>query len=244
MSSRFEIVNWTMKNLRLNQLLGLSILLFLGLAQCKSDSGITTMDDGSIREVISKWDNGNEKIVHIKSETAGTYRELQFFETGEMGAWLDFVNGKKHGTEERHNRDGSLSILRHYEKGELHGNFRECDGTGQPISQGNYTQGKLNGPFQAFYPNGQISIRGNYNMEKKSGTWEHFTETGTLTKRSNYVEDKKHGQEVYWENGKVIKTTNYNNGKEAALIRERSYGGGSSYCYPGNGNCAPDESDM
>lgn len=155
---------------------------------------ISSCDDcPSNREVTETWENGSPKTeIQWFDRTDSTYRQLQFFENGQLRLEKIFTNGDLE------------KLTGYYETGEIEAVFiYEND---EPIAGSEYFKngqkmgevpreldGTIDSPVKYYYENGNLRADGEYKNDKPHGIWRDYDEQGNIT------------SEKLYENGKEIK---------------------------------------
>jgi len=150
-------------------------------------------DCPSNREVTETWENGIPKTeIQWFDRADSTYRQLQYFKTGQLRIEKIFNNGNLQ------------KLTGYYDTGEIEGLFVYVNG--EPVAGAEYYKngqkmgevpkeldGKINGPVKYYYENGDLRADGEYRNDKPHGIWRDYDEQGNITR------------ERYFENGKEIK---------------------------------------
>lgn len=72
--------------------------------------------------------------------------------------------------------------------------------------------GNFDGPTKNYYRNGKIKLVGYFKNNKKEGIWEDYDENGDIKRTLTFKDGELNGAANYYEDGKLVKKENYNNG--------------------------------
>lgn len=95
--------------------------------------------------VVSKWPNGNNKVVVLVKEKGGKQEkvgEVSYFENGKMEYSGEYKDGVEHGTWKYYFEDGTLRAEENWKEGVEEGEWREYHPDGQLKSAFLYRDGK------------------------------------------------------------------------------------------------------
>lgn len=73
---------------------------------------------------------------------------------------------------------------------------------------------------EVYFPNGKLQWQGTYKKTLEEGEWTYYYESGVVKSVQHYSKGKEHGQCIdYDAKGKLIKETNWVNGKEVKTVK-------------------------
>ena len=142
------------------------------------------------KRMISKNLNSTSKPI-IKEDSTP---EIEVIENG---LYEDFYNSK------------NLRTRGNYSNGKKVGLWEEWYENGQLKSRMEYQEGKKIGRLDTYHPNGQLKGRVNYVDGKEEGEIMVYSENGEILLIGIFKEGKQAGEWNYFENGKLIKTENF-----------------------------------
>lgn len=144
-----------------------------------------------------------------------------YYDTGELRLELKFQNGKEEGKALEYERDGRIITLLTYRNGFIY--------TEERINR--YDQeGKRTGVWRDLYSGGLVREEGNWANGLRNGVFKFFDKKGELEKLEKYqdgilvIDEAATAildiRQVYDENGKVISSGTYMQGKKQGNFRE------------------------
>ncbi|MFY0672775.1 MAG: hypothetical protein JXQ87_05200 [Bacteroidia bacterium] len=143
-------------------------------------------------EVTETWENGSPKTeIEWFNKTDSTYRQLQYFENGNISLEMIFTNSELE------------KLTGYYETGEIEGVF--IYENGETIAGSEYYKngqkmgevpreldGTINGHVAYYYENGNLRSEGEYKNDKRNGLWRDYDVQGNITSEKIY----EHGKQV------------------------------------------------
>ncbi len=171
------------------------LVLFFLIYACNYESIDLTIDDKNLtlsKGILSYKGKRYSGTLSSKIDTLTVNR-------------ISYLNGKKHGKEEKFFFNGKLAAVRFY------------------------THGKKSGTHKAWWDNGQLEFVYHFDTKgNKIGIHNEWYSNGQLAKAFNFTDGKQDGTQKMWDyNGKIKANYQVINGERFGLI-------GSINCKPNN----------
>ena len=116
----------------------------------------------------------------------------------------------KDGIFKEYFKDGTLSCVGQYSRGEKTGEWKYYLRNGLLKAVGKFSYGKMIGEWTWYRENGEVMQIGAFNDEKKSGSWRRYHPNGALYDEGKYIADKRVGEwRTYDADGRLAKTTRH-----------------------------------
>ena len=138
-------------------------------------------------------DNIAEKIIPANNDTSnvpqgytGTW--IDYYESGNLMAVIEYMQGKKHGKSMIYRESGSLQRIERYISGSKNGKWSYYDINENIIEEGVFLSGQRNGRWSTYHQNGKIFKSGFYNHGHKNGKWNKYDNKGNLVSVKDYDE--------------------------------------------------------
>jgi antitoxin component YwqK of YwqJK toxin-antitoxin module len=137
----------------------------------------------------------------------------------------NYVNGQKHGVQERWYDNSRQEYKENYVNGQLHGvQERWWYHNGRQANKENYVNGKKYGLQEDWYENGRQAYKWNYVNGQQHGVQEARFDNGQQQFKLNFVNGKEHGVQEYWyEDGQQDYKKYYLDGVEKSQQAYQSY---------------------
>ncbi len=150
------------------------LITFLSACQPSIKNLNLTNDDLAFKnEIILYKEKPYSGTLFSKNDTLTTYQAM-------------YVDGKKHGKEQKFFYNGTIAELRFYTQGKKSGTHRSWWNKEQLKSEYHFDNtGHYIGLQQEWYPNGQLAKEFNYTNGKENGTQKTWNSAGQIT--ANYV---------------------------------------------------------
>ncbi|MEO5570299.1 MAG: toxin-antitoxin system YwqK family antitoxin [Bacteroidia bacterium] len=140
--------------------------------------------------------------------------KVQFDESGYISVEASFRNGKLNGKRTEFRYGTVKKFFESYADGVLDGNKKTFYESGTLQEDGNYKKGKRDGLVKWFNQEEKPTIEYMYKMGVIEGSAKTFFASGKIQSEGNYKNDNETGEwKEYDEDGNLLKTTIYDNGK-------------------------------
>lgn len=201
--------------------------------ELKKKRVVITLPLPGIDKPTQAWYSDNNRIEAIGNEDASGVRKGKWiffknnFERSAEGVYSE--EGKKIGTWNYYNEDGSISSVENYETGEVNtyedgilsqhfflkngktsGEVELFDACGLPRETLTYQVGKRHGPGKIFYSSGKLKSTYTYDSNRTTGVFTNYFENGKVKNVQIYKDDKLEGEYVErYPSGKLKSVGNY-----------------------------------
>jgi antitoxin component YwqK of YwqJK toxin-antitoxin module len=214
--------------------------LFAGSANCQDDTTKTTdpknkelvyceikdaqgkiHESGSLlkdkKEGVWRTYNNTEGLLELSEFKAGVPDgiRIQFDESGYISIDANYKNGKLEGRRTEYRYGSVKRQIENYSGGVLNGNKKVFYESGTLQEDGSYKNGKRDGLVKWYTQEEKPSIEFTYKMGIIEGPAKTYFASGKIQTEGNYKNDNESGEwKEYDEDGNIIKTVLYDNGKK------------------------------
>lgn len=108
-------------------------------------------------------------VYEIFDNTPQKERMVSYDETGMIRRITPYVNGAKHGVEQKFDANGNLTAEINYQNGKKQGKAKGFFPTGETAFEKYYENGKVEGKLNCFFPTGEVAAEFNYMNGLKEG---------------------------------------------------------------------------
>lgn len=160
---------------------------------------IFACDDGSNSEIISKWPNGQVKVIREYQREVDVggpnYKETAFHENSAIKSSGQFLDRKKSGAWMNWYSSGEIKIASHYLNGHLTGVHTTYFKNGKIKEKCGYKRESLNGKYVEYDSLMEVISVGNYVDGKREGLWFETSNPKFSIEASNYSSE---GNELFY----------------------------------------------
>lgn len=167
------------------------------------------------KEFIMYDEDGSKNHI-IEYDEIGNYVITEFYDDGNIKSVEQYAYSKYRRIKERNGTSNKF-----YKSGKVK-------------EEMNFQNGKANGLYSRYYENGEIEETGFFKDGFKDGKWYRYDESGELILEEEFLSPRneiakrsfgnenmpviwdgnnKHGETVHYEEGRIVKIQNYDNGK-------------------------------
>lgn len=159
--------------------------------------------------VTEKWSNGQPKTIELTSTADTSLKfEIQLDSLGRLKELTPFQGQEIEGTKLYFRDNSELGAALNYVDGKRHGYTYEFYSGVQRAFQGLSENGDFNGTSTWYYRNGQIQETGERVDDQKEGKWTEYFENGQLKAKGTYTAGKKNDDWTYWSKTGELKEKN------------------------------------
>lgn len=164
-------------------------------------------------------ENGKIRSLYRHTNTIKVGRLINFYETGNICAILNFVDGKLNGELTEYYNNGTIKLIANYEDGRREGKITEFFNINSIFYSKTklvsaFHRDELNGELNEYYENGELKRKSRYLSGKLDGEQVYFYENGQVREKKFLVNDSTHGENtIYTEFGMIAKKKFYNSGE-------------------------------
>jgi antitoxin component YwqK of YwqJK toxin-antitoxin module/Tfp pilus assembly protein PilF len=191
--------------------------------------------------------NGNLKSTGWSTNGKNNGEWLTFYPDGKLKTKTYFIEGEIVGFYQTYSNDGTIDQeyyygadnmvrnIRFYGKnGKIENEVQLKNGNGKillkysngnPKSKITYLMGMLNDTLATYYNNGKKASEIIYLYGKANGTSKTWDVNGRLTSEANYIMGKEDGPLKVYEDGVLIRESNYEGGIETGILKYYYYNG-------------------
>jgi len=143
-----------------------------------------------------------------------------WYENGQKGEEVPYVNGQRHGLRETWFGNGQKSEELEYVYGKMYGLYRSWYENGQKDVETTFVDGQRHGLYQSWHENGQKMDEIPYVNGQRHGLYQRWYRNGQKTEEIEYVYGKIHGlYRIWYENGQKWEECEYVNGEKHRLYQ-------------------------
>lgn len=144
--------------------------------------------------------------------------QVYYYETGEMQAQGEMVNGQEDNTWAYYYPSGQVQIQGDYKNGLEEGSWMFYYEDGSLMRAGDYQHGLFHGVWRNYTPEGQLTDSSIYELGRKTGASKSYYENGKLAKEGVFERDRESGLwNYYYDNGTLSASGEFDEGVRAGL---------------------------
>ena len=192
-------------------------------------------------------------IIKCKNFDSDIYKEIYFYETGEIWKFVPIKNSLINGNVHEFHPSGAKladyfvqndipegDVTYYNQAGvafgptsKLHngsGDFKSWWHNGNPKEEGRYLNGKKDGLWRTWYDTGSIEKETNYSNGKRDGVEKIWFSNGVLSSEANYSKGARHGTvAAYYTDGHVSFKYNFVSGSAVGMCYDYTHAGNVKY---------------
>ena len=135
-----------------------------------------------------------------------------YHDNKQLKCQISYKNGKQDGEFIVYDKNGKIITTKFLKEGKLEGEVMEDRWNGS-IQRSNYVNNELNGKYTKTYADRSMQTEGFYTNGLKDKTWIEFDKNGKKSLETEYTNDKLNGIRKVFEDGELMKSENYKDGK-------------------------------
>lgn len=195
-----------MKKLQLITILILSSLII----SCTKVKEVKSDDGRLIKRYEYKLDKNESIVLHGKYQS--------WYENGKIKEAGKYKNDQKNGLWQYFDNDGKIEREVEYLKGLRNGVTKDYYNTGTVKKTYNFVNDTTQGRYEYYHMNGKLCYEANLIKGKMDGMAIQYDSLGQKMLEENYDKEIKTGKWKMFENGKLVREFNYENGVPKELI--------------------------